>query len=232
MSDRELWVSARQSVGGRRRTGPSGGAGPAGALRHGAPRRGYPDAATPGRDRRRLRRADHRGRPGPSRPPGRVRRVGPGQGGQLSQGREPIVEDGLEELVREGLAAGRLRFVLGATRSGRGRRVRLPVRPHPPGRRRVGRRDASSRRWPRDRAGPPARGGDRATSRPCRWARPCWSSGSSTAPTSRSCRTRSSCARARPSTTASIPTGSWSAPTTGRPRPGWARCSPRPRRRH
>ena len=33
----------------------------------------------------------------------------------LTQGRVPIVEDHLEELVREGQAAGRLRFVVGAS---------------------------------------------------------------------------------------------------------------------
>jgi UDPglucose 6-dehydrogenase len=38
---------------------------------------------------------------------------------QLSQGRVPILEQGLPELVAEGLAAGRLRFVVGATAAAR-----------------------------------------------------------------------------------------------------------------
>src|SRR5665213_3153996 len=39
----------------------------------------------------------------------------PAKVAMLAQGRVPIVEDHLEELVREGQAAGRLRFVVGAT---------------------------------------------------------------------------------------------------------------------
>src|SRR5271170_6031488 len=39
----------------------------------------------------------------------------PAKVAMLNQGRVPIVEDNLEELVREGQAAGRLRFVVGAT---------------------------------------------------------------------------------------------------------------------
>ncbi|MFN8028192.1 MAG: UDP-glucose/GDP-mannose dehydrogenase family protein [Acidimicrobiia bacterium] len=38
---------------------------------------------------------------------------------QLSQGKVPILEEGLPELVAEGLAAGRLRFVVGATAAAR-----------------------------------------------------------------------------------------------------------------
>jgi len=38
---------------------------------------------------------------------------------QLSQGKVPILEQGLPELVAEGLAAGRLRFVVGATAAAR-----------------------------------------------------------------------------------------------------------------
>src|ERR1035438_2902466 len=39
----------------------------------------------------------------------------PAKVAMLEQGKVPIVEDHLEELVREGQAAGRLRFVVGAT---------------------------------------------------------------------------------------------------------------------
>src|SRR6476659_258455 len=41
----------------------------------------------------------------------------------LSKGEVPILEEGLPALVAEGLAAGRLRFVVGATNG-----VRVPVR--------------------------------------------------------------------------------------------------------
>ena len=37
----------------------------------------------------------------------------------LSRGEIPIIEDGLEQLVREGLACGRLTFVVGAAQRGR-----------------------------------------------------------------------------------------------------------------
>ena len=63
----------------------------------------------------------------------------PAKVAMLEQGQVPIVEDHLEELVREGQAAGRLRFVVGRHRGRGGRRVRLPLRSHPPGRRRLGR---------------------------------------------------------------------------------------------
>ncbi len=63
----------------------------------------------------------------------------PAKVAMLQRGQVPIVEDHLEELVREGQAAGRLRFVVGAIGGRRGRRVRLPVRAHTPGRRRFGR---------------------------------------------------------------------------------------------
>ena len=38
---------------------------------------------------------------------------------QLSKGEVPILEQGLPELIAEGLAAGRLRFVVGATAAAR-----------------------------------------------------------------------------------------------------------------
>ena len=46
----------------------------------------------------------------------------------LSKGEIPILEEGLPALVAEGLAARRLRFVVGATNRGPDRRVRVPVR--------------------------------------------------------------------------------------------------------
>ncbi len=63
----------------------------------------------------------------------------PAKVAMLESGKVPIVEDHLEELVREGQAAGPAPVRGRGHRSGRGRRVRLPVRPHPPGRRRLGR---------------------------------------------------------------------------------------------
>ena len=51
---------------------------------------------------------------------------------ELSKGQIPIVEAGLEQLVQDGLKSGNLRFVVGAARGGRGRRVRLPLRADAP----------------------------------------------------------------------------------------------------
>ncbi len=52
---------------------------------------------------------------------------------RLSRGEIPIVEHGLEELVAEGLRAGRLRFVLGAARAAVGREVVFLCVPTPQG---------------------------------------------------------------------------------------------------
>ena len=94
------------------------------------------------------------------------------------------------------------------------RRVRLPLRAHAPGRRRLrrpqlhrGRRPARSARTSRPRP-------SWSTSPPCRSARPASSSRSSVAATSRWSPTPSSSARAPRSTTSSTPTASSSAPTT------------------
>ena len=72
---------------------------------------------------------------------------------QLSRGEPTIVEEGLGDILIGGLDSGRLQFVLGATEAVRGRGLRLPVRPHAPGRRRGrrcelprGRRASRSRR--------------------------------------------------------------------------------------
>lgn len=58
---------------------------------------------------------------------------------QLQRGEVPIVEAGLEGLVREGLESGRLSFVLGGRQRLRLGRVRLPVRTDAAERRRLGR---------------------------------------------------------------------------------------------
>ncbi|HEV3281558.1 MAG TPA: UDP-glucose/GDP-mannose dehydrogenase family protein [Acidimicrobiales bacterium] len=101
-----------------RRTGPAGGPGPIGAsfghggatvrvLPHGRGRTvavigmGYVGLPTAGT----LAHLGHRVTCGDS---------DPSKVAMLEQGRVPIVEDQLEELVREGQAAGRLRFVVGA----------------------------------------------------------------------------------------------------------------------
>ncbi len=52
----------------------------------------------------------------------------------LSRGEVPIVEQGLDAVVREGLDSGRLSFVVGAPEAARQARVRLPGRAHAPGR--------------------------------------------------------------------------------------------------
>ena len=77
---------------------------------------------------------------------------------RLQRGEIPILEAGLEELVREGLDGGRLSFVLGAANAAR-RRVRLPLRADPPGRGRLGRPHLTSRT-------PPARSGRSSAPRP------------------------------------------------------------------
>ena len=74
---------------------------------------------------------------------------------QLSRGEVPILEAGLDELVREGLAVrATCRFVLGRRGRGRRRRVHLPVRAHAPGRRRLGRPQLHRGGRPRDRPAP------------------------------------------------------------------------------
>ena len=139
----------------------------------------------------------------------------------------PIVEAGLDELVREGLDGGRLSFVLGAARGGGRLRVRLPVRATPQGD--DGSADLSYIRSVAAEIGPAAarRGHrDQQVDRAGR-ARPGWSSRSSAATTCASCPTPSSSGRARPCTTACTPTASSSAPTTRPPPSGWRRCSSR-----
>ena len=100
------------------------------------------------------------------------------------------------------------RFVLGAGHAVRRLRVRLPLRAHAAGRRRLGRPVLHRGRGPRDRARSCRARPSSSTSPPCRWAPPGSWSGRSGAATSRSCRTPSSSARARPSTTSSTPTAS------------------------
>ena len=141
---------------------------------------------------------------------------------RLKRGEVPILEAGLDELVREGLAVGRLSL--------RARRradavsdcefVFLCV-PTPQGA--DGSADLSyiEAAAARDRPGPASPRRSSSTSRPCRSARPGSSSRRSAAPTCSSCRTPSSSARARPSTTSSTPTASSSAPTTRPPPSGW-----------
>ena len=108
----------------------------------------------------------------------------PAKVAMLHQGRVPIVEDHLEELVREGQAAGRLRFVVGATEAVEGAEFVFLCVPTPQGD--DGSADLSyvEAVAERDRPPPRARAPSSSTSRPCRWARPWWSSGSSAGTTS------------------------------------------------
>ena len=144
----------------------------------------------------------------------------------LQQGDVPIVEEHLEELVREGQAAGRLRFVLGATAAVDGRRVRLPVCADAPGRRRLGRPLLRRGGGRRDRPPPAPRAPSSSTSPPCPVG--------STLVVERVLGRHDvtvvsnpdSSVKARRCPTASTPSGSWSAPTTRPPPPRWANCSP------
>ena len=98
--------------------------------------------------------------------------VDPRRSSGSQRGEIPILEAGLDELVREGLQSGRLSFVLGAANAVADRRVRLPVRAHAPGRGRLGRPDLHRGGRRRDRARCCHRGRSSSTSRPCRSARP------------------------------------------------------------
>ena len=72
---------------------------------------------------------------------------------RLNKGEVPILEDGLPELLAEGLASRRLRFVLGAPNAASIADVRVPLRADAPGRRRLGRPLVRRHGRPRDRAG-------------------------------------------------------------------------------
>ena len=79
----------------------------------------------------------------------------------LRRGVIPIVELGFQELVVEGLAGGRLSFVLGAADAAADLRDRLPVRPDSARRGRFGRPELHRSRCATDRAGTPVRGSRR-----------------------------------------------------------------------
>ena len=72
---------------------------------------------------------------------------------RLNKGEVPILEKGLPELVSDGLASHRLRFVIGAATRRRERRHRVPLRADAAGRRRLRRPVVRRGRRPRDRAG-------------------------------------------------------------------------------
>ena len=133
-------VRARPDRSGRRcPLRPRRGRGPGAAAR---PR------AHGGRHRGRLRGPSHRGHPGPPRPPGDLRRHRSGQGGHADQGRVPIVEDGLEELVRRARPPGGSGSWSAPPRRWRGPSSSSSASPPP--RATTGRPTSpSSRRWPR-----------------------------------------------------------------------------------
>ena len=85
----------------------------------------------------------------------------PAKVAMLQRGQVPIVEDHLEELVREGQEAGRLRFVVGASSAVEGAEFVFLCVPTPQGD--DGSADLSYRRGGGrgDRAAPPARNGHR-----------------------------------------------------------------------
>ncbi len=91
----------------------------------------------------------------------------PAKVAMLEQGRVPIVEDHLEELVREGQAAGRLRFVVGATDAVEGAEFVFLCVPTPQA---TTDRPTSptSRRWPRRSPRTCCPGRSSSTSRRCR----------------------------------------------------------------
>ena len=135
---------------------------------------------------------------------------------RLSRGEPTIVEEGLAELLAEGLASKRLRFVTGAAAAVTGAAFVFLCVPTP--QRSDGSADVSFLESVAEEIGPHLAHGAVVVNK-------------STVPVSPSSPTPSSCARGRPSTTASIPTGSWSGPTTRAPLRAWVRCSPPPRRR-
>ena len=102
-----------------------------------------------------------------------------GEGRAAAAGEIPILEDGLEELVQEGLASGSLRFVTDAPSRGGDVRVRLPLRADAAGRT-TARADLSLHRGRgAARSAPCCRPSRSSSTSPrCRSARPGSSSGS------------------------------------------------------
>ena len=150
--------------------------------------------------RHRLRRSDHRRLLRPPRPRGHLRRRrSPTRSPGSPPARSRSSSTASTDLVDEGLRSGRLQFVLGAANAVDGLRDRVPLRADAAGRRRLRRPVVH-------------RGGGRARSRPLlpyesvvvnKSTVPVGSTkrrraGARRGPTSRSCRTPSSSARARP----------------------------------